>query len=243
MKRTVFIGVRSGSTRSIDKNIKPFLSDGTSLLQNRLLQLKKVNCDEIIVSTNCKVCKSQTSEISKHDNRIKIINRSEDLCIAETKISQIMKHIAAESKNETILWTHVTAPFISSEDLNKAFALYDDENDHDSVVSVNKIQNFLWDKDKKLIVNNDNKENKWPNTQDLYPLYEFNHAIYVCSKNLLSSGERVGNFPYLYECHGEAKIDIDWERDFQHAKTLSTISKNTVSLTEFYKTLDYAKKI
>lgn len=242
MKRTVFIGVRSGSTRSIDKNIKPFLSDGTSLLQNRLLQLGKVKCDEIIVSTNCDVCKTQAKEISNHDNRIKIINRSEDLCVSETKISQIMEHIAAESKNETILWTHVTAPFISYEDLNNAFELYEDENDYDSVVSVNKIQNFLWDKDKKIVINNNNKKNKWPNTQDLYPLYEFNHAIYVCSKDLLATGERVGNFPYLYECHAEAKIDIDWERDFQHAKQLSTISKNTRSLTDLYKILNHSKK-
>ena len=242
MKRTVFIGVRSGSTRSIDKNIKPFLSDGTSLLQNRLLQLRKVKCDEIIVSTNCDICKTQAKEISNHDNRIKIINRSEDLCVSETKISQIMEHIAAESKNETILWTHVTAPFISYEDLNNAFELYEDENDYDSVVSVNKIQNFLWDKDKKIVINNNNKKNKWPNTQDLYPLYEFNHAIYVCSKDLLATGERVGNFPYLYECHAEAKIDIDWERDFQHAKQLSTISKNTRSLTDLYKILNHSKK-
>ena len=242
MKRTVFIGVRSGSTRSIDKNIKPFLSDGTSLLQNRLLQLRKVKCDEIIVSTNCDICKTQAKEISNHDNRIKIINRSEDLCVSETKISQIMEHIAAESKNETILWTHVTAPFISYEDLNNAFKLYEDENDYDSVVSVNKIQNFLWDKDKKIVINNNNKKNKWPNTQDLYPLYEFNHAIYVCSKDLLATGERVGNFPYLYECHAEAKIDIDWERDFQHAKQLSTISKNTRSLTDLYKILNHSKK-
>ena len=237
MKRTVFITVRSGSSRSIDKNVKPFLSDGTSLLQNRLLQLRKVICDEIIVSTNCKVCKAQTNEISKLDRRIKIVNRKEDLCVSKTKVSEIMKHIASESKSETILWTHVTAPFISSEDLNNAFTLYEDKNDYDSVVSVNKIQNYLWDKDKKIVSNNYNKNNKWPNTQDLYPLYEFNHAIYVCSKNLLSSGERVGNFPYLYECHAEAKIDIDWEHDFKHAQQLAKISLNTESLTDFYKNL------
>ena len=237
MKRTVFITVRSGSTRSINKNVKPFLPDGTSLLQNRLLQLKKVSCDEIIVSTNCEVCISQTSEISLHDNRIKIINRSEDLCTPETKVSEIMKHIATESKNETIMWTHVTAPFVSSKDLENAFILYEKKNGHDSVVSVNKIQNFLWDKDKKIVINNYNKKNKWPNTQDLYPLYEFNHAIYVCSKNLLLCGERVGNFPYLYECHAEAKIDVDWERDFEHAQQIAKISLNTLSLTDFYKNL------
>ena len=242
MKRTVFITVRSGSTRAIDKNVKPFLTDGTSLLQNRLLQLIKVICNEIIVSTNCKICKSQANEISKHEKRIKIIDRPEDLCNSETKVSDLMKHIAAESKSETILWTHVTAPFVSSEDLNNAFKLYEDKKNYDSVVSVNKIQNFLWDKDKKIVSNNNNKDNKWPNTQDLHPLYEFNHAIYVCSKNLLSTGERVGNFPYLYECHAEAKIDIDWEQDFKYAQKLATISSNTVSLSEFYKTFSNIKK-
>lgn len=235
MNRTVFIGVRSGSTRSINKNVKPFLYDGTSLLQNRLLQLRNVECNEIILSTNCEVCKAQAYVLSMHDQRIKIVNRSQDLCVPETKVTDIMKHIADVSLNKNIMWTHVTAPFISSITFNQAFDIFEEENKFDSVVSVNKIQNFIWNKDENKVVNNFNKHNKWPNTQDLYPLYEFNHAFYVCDKSLLENGERVGENPYLFECSQEATIDIDWESDFQYAQRISKISETTVSLSEFYK--------
>jgi CMP-N-acetylneuraminic acid synthetase len=235
MNRTVFIGVRSGSTRSINKNVKPFLSDGTSLLQNRLLQLREVECNEIIVSTNCEVCKAQAYVISIHDERIKIINRSQDLCITETKVTDIMRHIANVSLHDNIMWTHVTAPFVTSETFNQAFKKFEDENEFDSVVSVNKLQNFIWNKDKNTVVNNFSKNNKWPNTQDLYPLYEFNHAFYICKKSLLENGERVGENPYLYECSQEASIDIDWESDFQYAQRVSKITESTRSLSDFYR--------
>ena len=236
MSRTVFIGVRSGSTRSINKNVKPFLQDGTSLLQNRLLQLQDVNCDEIIVSTNCEVCKAQAYVIAIHDKRIKIIDRSQDLCNSDTKVIDIMRHIANVSSYEIIMWTHVTAPFVPATSLNEAFDLFELDDEYDSVASVNKIQNFIWNKDENKVVNNFSS-NKWPNTQDLFPLYEFNHAFYVCDKSLLRQGERVGNNPRLFECTEEATIDIDWESDFSYAQRIAKISKNAESLSGFYQKL------
>lgn len=213
--------MRSGSTRSVNKNTKPFLSDGTSLLQNRLLQLMDVECDEIIVSTNCEICVEQSLEIGQYESRVKVIKRPESLCLPETKVSDIMTHIASVCASEVVMWTHVTSPFISTADLSEAFDIFEDENEFDSVVSANKIQNFLWDKDNKCVVNNFNPKNKWPNTQDLFPLYEFNHAFYICEKKLLNSGERVGKNPFLYECFEDAKIDIDWERDFSYAQKIA----------------------
>tara|TARA_Y100001978_G_C23546093_1_gene362177 strand:+ start:78 stop:800 length:723 start_codon:yes stop_codon:yes gene_type:complete len=235
MNRSVFIGVRSGSTRAINKNVRPFLKDGTSILQNRLLQLMDVDCDEIIVSTNCDICIEQASLIALHDSRIKIVERPSNLCLDTTLVTDLMNHIVKHVNSSTIMWTHVTSPFISSKDMNKAFDIYEDKNSFDSVLSVNPIQNFVWDQNSKNIINNYNLKNKWPNTQDLYPLHEINHAFYICSKETLANGDRVGKNPNLYECHGESGIDIDWERDFKFAQKVALISENTMSLTEFYK--------
>lgn len=235
MNRSIFIGVRSGSKRVINKNVRPFLEDGTSLLQNRLLQLLDVDCDEIIVSTNCEVCKAQALLIAVYDSRIKIVLRQSSLCEDTTLVSDLMKHIVSEVNFSTIMWTHVTSPFISPKDINAAFQIYENKNSFDSVLSVNPIRNFLWNNNEKNIINNNNLKNKWPNTQDLFTLYEINHAFYICSREILSNGDRVGKNPNLFECHGESAIDIDWEKDFKFAQSIASISKNTRSLTNFYK--------
>ena len=227
MNRTIFIGVRSGSTRSLNKNTKAFLPDGTSLLENRILQAREVSCDEIIISTNCPICRGQASSLQNHDNRIKVIKRPQDLCKNTTLVSDIMKHIADAASNKTIMWTHVTSPFICPIDMNNAFKIFEEKNKFDSVVSVNKIQNFIWHKSQKKVINNLNKNNKWPNTQDLFPLYEINHAFYVCSSDLLKKGERVGKNPFLYECEGESRLDIDYEQDFAFGQLIAKNSKKT----------------
>ena len=51
-KIAAVIGVRKGSERIVNKNIKPF--NDTSLLENKIKTLKKVkNLEEIVVSTDC----------------------------------------------------------------------------------------------------------------------------------------------------------------------------------------------
>ena len=95
------------------------------------------------------------------------------------------------------------------------------EKSGDSLMSVNKIQQFIWDDFQKKIINNKNKNNKWPNTQDLEPLYEINHAFYINSrKNYINMKDRIGLKPSIYICDGIKSIDIDWPSDFQIAQAL-----------------------
>ena len=47
-----------------------------------------------------------------------------------------------------ILWTHVTSPFISVSTFEKAIEQYFNADEYDSLMTVNKIQTFLWDKEK-----------------------------------------------------------------------------------------------
>ena len=95
------------------------------------------------------------------------------------------------------------------------------DDDHDSIMSVNKLQQFIWDQKKKIVINVDRSVNPWPNTQDLEPLFEVNHAFYINSrKNYISKKDRIGSRPLLYLCEGVAKIDIDWPDDFKMAQAL-----------------------
>jgi N-acylneuraminate cytidylyltransferase len=92
-------------------------------------------------------------------------------------------------------------------------------------MSVNRIQQFIWSDKEKCVINTDRTVNPWPNTQDLDPLYEINHAFYINSRhNYLTHGDRIGRAPALYVCEGLRKIDIDWQDDFEIARSLMTSS-------------------
>ncbi|RXK13596.1 acylneuraminate cytidylyltransferase [Halarcobacter mediterraneus] len=219
-KISVFLPVRSGSTRVINKNTKLFSND-SSLLQIKLQQLIKTSTiDEIIVSTNCNICLNQAQDFLLKDSRIKLIKRSDELANGKTTVKQMLTHMCKLVSYDHILYTHVTSPFINNYHFDDAITKYNkliDNNNIDSMISVNKIQNFILDK-KGNLINNKISENKWPNTQDLDVLYEMNHAFYLASKKLFQTGDRVGKNPFYYECVGTERIDIDWEDDFTFAQ-------------------------
>lgn len=219
-KISVFLPVRSGSTRSINKNTKLFSQD-SSLLQIKLQQLIETSAiDEIVVSSNCDICLTQAQEFLQKDKRIKLVRRSNELATGTTTVKEMLNHMCQVVSNDHILYVHVTSPFVNNYHFNNAISIYNKRMDNaeiDSMVSVNKIQNFILDKSGNLI-NNKISENKWPNTQDLEVLYEMNHAFYLAPKTLFQSGDRVGTNPDFFECVGMEKIDIDWESDFIFAQ-------------------------
>jgi len=116
------------------------------------------------------------------------------------------------------LWLHVTSPFFTAEDYKQALTIYMKQviqGPYDSMMSVNKLQQFIWDDEQKSIINCDRSINSWPNTQVLAPLYEINHAFYISSvDNFKTLKDRIGRNPYLFLTEGEKRIDIDWEADF-----------------------------
>ena len=219
---SLFLPVRTGSTRAINKNTRPFAPNGDSLVHIKLSQLIKVkDFYEIIFSTNCPIALKIAEDFKTLDERIKIIRRPEELCQNNTKVGDIIKYVTTLTNSDHIMWTHVTSPFVNEHDFRSAIKTYMEvlDHSHDSIVSFNKLQNFIWDNDEKQVVNNKSKENRWPNTQDLKPLYEINHAFYLTSRNIyIERNDRVGSNPFLYECEGEKRIDIDWEFDFQFAQ-------------------------
>ena len=95
-------------------------------------------------------------------------------------------------------------------------------------MSVNLLQQFIWSDREGRVINADRDTNPWPNTQDLEPLYEINHAFYINSRdNYYALGDRVGTCPALYICNGLQRVDIDWQSDFELAQRLM-ISANAL---------------
>lgn len=228
MNISIFFPLRAGSTRAVKKNTRPFLLSGKSLFQLKIKQLIILVEDglasEIVISTNDKEVIEQAQPYIS--STVKLVERPSNLCRTDTKVVDLINYVPRVVSGEHIFWVHATSPFVMYEDYKEAILKYHNciaEDNYDSLMSVNKIQQFIWDDIKKKVINVDRDKNPWPNTQDLESLYEINHAFYISKKeNYLNLEDRIGVNPALFVCEGYKKIDIDWEEDFKLAQALST---------------------
>jgi CMP-N-acetylneuraminic acid synthetase len=217
-----FLPTRKGSERVLNKNTRVFAGQDGGILKLKIQQLLEVPEIPIVLSTNDEesivVAKSFSSD------RIVVIERPDYLCDSSTIIEDFINYIPTVFDYSHIFWVHATAPFSDGEVYIEALKKYFEVinlKSHDSVISVNKIQQFLWDAETNNIINHNRNIVKWPRTQDLKPLYEINHAFYISSRdNYLRLNDRIGEVPYLYELDKLKSFDIDWEDDFKLAELL-----------------------
>ena len=215
---TVFLPCRLGSERIPQKNTKDFSGIKGGLLKVKLNTLLNVSAiDSIVVSTNDK----EVIDIAKSfkNNKIVLDVRPEDLARSSTSTDDVVKYVPTVIKAPHILWTHVTSPFISVSTFEKAIEKYFKADAYDSLMTVNKIQTFLWDKEKPI--NYDRSVEKWPRTQTLPELYEINSGFFINSReSYLKHQDRIGVNPYLYITESYESMDIDWPEDFQLAELI-----------------------
>ena len=209
---------RAGSQRVKQKNIRKF--GGQSLLRIKLNQLLRVpELDKIIVTTDDPV----VMEICQKIDSPKIfINQEIRPKESYKNTDELIKYVAGISKeNEHILWTHVTSPFIDEQTYSKAINTYlKNLKDYDSLISVQKLNSFIWNKQREPI-NYDRNDSKWPRTQNIEPLYEINSGIFLINSSLMKQlNDRIGENPYYFECNSIENLDIDWPEDFKLAETL-----------------------
>ncbi len=223
-KYCFFLPTRKGSERVKSKNTREFAGIKGGILKIKLLQLLKVTrVKTIIVSTNDRETVEIASSIKS--DRIHVIERPEELCLSTTIIEDFINYIPTIVNAEHIFWVHATAPMADDTILNNALDLYEREiiekKNYDSLLSVNKIQQFLWSEKENRCINWDRSKVKWPRTQDLEPLFEINHALYINSKeNYLRYHDRIGVKPLLYDLDKLHSFDIDWEEDFKLAEII-----------------------
>ena len=228
---SIFIPLRKGSKRILKKNSKPFTMDGQSLFQYKINQVLKIldKVDELVISTDDQEIINQIPNSLKENNKFKLVERLEELCGDKTKVKDLIKHAEAVTTGDIIFWIHVTSPFVDELDFLKAIKKFKEiikKGEGDSLMSVNSIQQFIWDDKSCDVINNNNQKNRWPNTQDLKPYYEINHAFYMNYRNsYLRDEDRIGKNPGLYICDGIKKIDIDLAEDFEIAQYLIELHK------------------
>lgn len=212
---TAFLPCRAGSQRVPRKNTKRFSGIEGGLLTVKLNQLLKVPLiNNIVLSTNDQEVVDIALAISE---RIIIYKRPEHLASSETSTDELINYVPKIIEEGHVLWTHVTSPFLDDKIYQMAIRKYLEEinlGNYDSLMTVNKIQTFLWDK--KGSMNYDRGKEKWPRTQTLPELYEVNSGIFINSvNNYLKFNDRIGEKPFLYQTEGFSSFDIDWPEDFK----------------------------
>ncbi len=217
---TAFLPCRLGSQRVPDKNIRVFAGIEGGLLKIKLDQLCNTpKIDNIIVSSN----DPRVLEFaSKYDySRIIIDERPDNLGSNTTTTDELIRYVPSLITEGHVLWTHVTSPFLNEDDYAKIIECYFKQlsNGYDSLMTVLKLQGFIWDNTKPLSYQRN--ELKWPMTQNIEPLFEVDSGVFLSSiNNYKEFADRIGEKPFLYEQDKSKSIDIDWPEDFNLAERL-----------------------
>lgn len=231
MKITAFVPCRAGSQRIPRKNIREFAGNKEGLIGIKLDQLMQVSdFDEILVSSNDHEVLKIVKQKSALDARIKIDVRADHLCSSETSTDDLIKYVPTIIDDGHVLWTHVTSPFFGAPEYAQSIAAYREaisEGAFDSLMSVEKIQAFLWDENGPI--NFDRKVERWPRTQTLRKLYEVNSAVFLSSLDgYRKHSDRIGLRPKLMDFGHGSGMDIDWYDDFIVAEQLWKVRAATV---------------
>jgi CMP-N-acetylneuraminic acid synthetase len=223
MSLVAFLPCRRGSQRVPLKNVKPFAGFEQGLLQVKLTQLDATEgLDAIVVSSNDPLVLEIAGAFARTAAKeVRVIPRRDELGSSSTTTDELVAYVPTIVPDETILWTHVTSPFVGAPIYEAAIAAWREglAQGFDSLMSVTALQSFIWNEDGPI--NYDRAQEKWPRTQTLQPLYEVNSAIFIAARSTyLERGDRIGRRPFLYAIDHLASRDIDWSHDFVLAEQM-----------------------
>ena len=215
-----FLPTRKGSERVKNKNTRPFAGIEGGLVENKVRQLLDTKrIDEILFSSNDETCMEVADKLK--DSRLRIIPRPEKLCLSTTNLQDLICYVPTITDAEHILWGHVTTPLCGADQYDAGIQLYLDKlhEGYDSLVGVKELKNFLLNKEGKLV--NNTTDIPWPRTQDLEPLYEINHTMFLAKREVyVEQKNRIGQKPLLHVMDEMHSFDIDWEEDFIIAEVM-----------------------
>jgi CMP-N-acetylneuraminic acid synthetase len=217
-----FLPCRRGSERVRNKNTRPFADRKSGLIEIKMEQLLRCEAvDEIVVSTDDPLVVERCREFAGSDGpAVRIEDRPPHLAESSTSTDDLIRHVPDLISEGAVLWTHVTSPFVDEGIYAEAVDAYRTalrEGAHDSLVSVNRLQTYLWNEEGPL--NYDREVEKWPRTQTLPVWYEINSAVFLADISAYRDREdRIGTSPVLFELAADVAIDIDREEDFAIAE-------------------------
>lgn len=208
-KLTAVIPVRQGSQRVKNKNFKPF--DNKSLLEIKIDMVKNLPVDRIILNTDSEYAIS----LAKKEG-IEYHRREPYYASSQCTNSEYHEYLAKVTPGDNLLVAQVTAPLITLDSFIEAIDIYNNV-ECNSLMSVKKIQQYLWYNNKPVNYSVDYA----PNSQNLPNYLSPTFGIIICEKEaMLRSKNFICDKPYFYEMNEIEAIDIDTELDFEIAEFL-----------------------
>lgn len=222
----VLLPCRAGSQRIPGKNTRRFNELEGGLLELKLRQLAGAhNVASVVVSTDDdKVIEIAEDLRPLFGSSLQVIDRPRELAISDS-LDAFVSYVPTIMPAGVVLWTHVTSPFFGSTEIDLAIDLYKREvelGDFDSLMGVTRIQTFLWND--KGCISHDRSEVKWPQTQDLEPIYEVNSSVFMIEREEMTQRlDRIGEKPFLMKMERLAAFDVDWPDDFLIAEKIHSL--------------------
>ena len=215
----IFTNIKQDSVRVPAKNFKDF--GGVPLYEHTLRKFRDfqfyvdTDSDEIIENCN-------TNPALSHVTAYKRLDLHKNMENPGILMTQSFLDLHVEDEDEIICVVHVTCPFIEVDTVHKCRSAMI-HADFDSACTVNVIRNFCLRKSY-----HDGNEVKYvplnfdfrhiPRTQDLEPVYELNHGIFMFTKRSMRKYDnRIGANPYFCETKFPENVDIDLPHDFDMA--------------------------
>ncbi len=214
---TALIPAKAFSRRVPSKNLRQIA--GTSLIERKIIQLKECAAISRIVVG------SDSDEILDRAQRLGAIpllrdafHCDEDRCSA----NEMIYDMASRVEGDVILWAHCTNPFVGMAQYSAALDCFFEniENGFDSLFSVTRIQNHLWNQFREPI----NFNPRAPTHQlasTLAPYFFQDGAIFVQHRHkMINMRYFYGMNPFLFELSKYISLDIDTEDDFLIAQAI-----------------------
>lgn len=223
-KMIAFLPCRKGSERVPNKNTRMFSDIEGGLSAIKIRQLVQCNSiDSIVISTDDPIVEDIARKFSKkYIKDISVHERPKQLASSNASTDDIIKHVQDLIPEGNVLWTHVTSPFVDQNLYSKAIEEYRNallSGEWDSLMSVTKIQTFIWDDNGPI--NYQRSVEKWPRTQTLPCWYEINSALFIAPiityRNI---HDRIGRYPVLFPLDYPASVDIDTIDQFRLAESI-----------------------
>lgn len=206
------IPARSGSTRVVNKNIRPFAD--SNLLVIKIEQLKRIRqIDGIIVNSN----DDEILSIAKKMG-VDTVKRDPYFATNTVSINEVYVDWAKHCDSDDIIHCNVTNPLLEDDSIRKMIDFfYENKKIYKSINSSNRVSEFMWLNNAPI--NYD--VNKMPRSQDLPNIQALNFAVNILSKKtMIDSRNLISDKPFLYELSDNESVDVDWPIDFEFAEFL-----------------------
>ena len=212
----VVIPAKEKSSRVPDKNWRPFYNN-KCLVEIKIEQLLKLFKPEDMYLS----CDAASKITIAKKYGINFSLRNPLLASDATGWSDVVTGIAGEipcPDDEEILWAEVTSPLFN--EYERLLKLWQQNKaNHDSLLSVNEIRDFLIDAKGRAINFN---YGRWHcPSQELEPIYSMDSTFIMSKKNMFYFNYPVGKKPFLY-INQHKSIEIDTLQEFELSQRLFT---------------------